>query len=700
MHRDLILQAKQLVEHITAQPAWALLVEALAAATILIGYGKPIARLVAWLRKRRATAIATSLRRKTHVASFTDSEIEEAVQRYIEPDTSNVDPADEDDLRDFAFVREPIFAVVGRALASPEKRHLLVLADSGMGKTTLLLNLVARELKKRDGRRNEIALVPLGRADAEEQIKAVTDQRNTILLLDAFDEDTHAIEDHRTRLQEIMVLAADFKAVILTSRTQFFTSESDVPTVTGVARVGPRRAGALGAYYFQRIYLLPFSESQINFYIKKITPWYRFARRRRARALVSRIPELTVRPMLLALLPDLLSREKEFREIWDLYKFMVKSWLTRESHWIDPEKLLRISKKVAVNIYLGRQSRHSERLSLQELAALLDETSSSIETWKLTGRSLLNRDSAGNFKFAHRSIMEFLFVLALVDGDDECGAVPWTDMMCSLFLSWGRSVESNRSNALERARVLLQGDGLSKTGIFPLVETYDPASRIDAQWARRASGQSAMARTRAGIPSMWRKWTSRVIERGSVIRVYEFSEGLVWECVDMRSCAEPHIFRIPRRDAVYHDGGGGEWTRPTLAEFCSLAQVLIAHDAFPLYEQDLYWLRDEDDQSVAMVRLRDIRKDPEALPTLRESAQLVAGNLRFESQKALDVYAVPKVAHKRFAHHEYPANTAALQVKVWRGNAQKRWVDDNNIRDGHLWHLTSDAASQMSMRIP
>lgn len=694
MHRDLILQGKQLVEHITAQPAWALLVEVLAAATILAAYGKPIAHLVAWLRKRRASAIAASLKRKTHVASFTDSEIEEAVQRYVEPDTSNVDPADEDDLRDFAFVREPIFAVVERALSSTEKRHLLVLADSGMGKTTLLLNLAARELKKRDGRHNEIALVPLGRADAEEQIKAVTDQRNTILLLDALDEDTHAIEDHRARLQKIMVLAADFKAVILTSRTQFFTSESDVPTVTGVTRVGPRRAGALGAYYFQRIYLLPFSEGQINSYIKKITPWYGFARRRRARELVLRIPELSVRPMLLALLPDLLSREKEFREIWDLYKFMVRSWLRRESAWIDSDKLLSISKQVAVNIYLGRQHRHSERLSLQELAELLNETSSNIETWKLTGRSLLNRDSAGNFKFAHRSIMEFLFVLALVDGDDECGKVPWTDMMCSLFLSWGRSAESDQSSALERARILLEGDEISNTGIFPLVETYEPASRIDSQWVRRASGQSAIARMRAGIPSIWRKWTSRIVEREGVLRVYEFSEGLVWQCVDMRLCPEPDIYRISRKEAMYHDVYGEEWTRPTLAEFCSLVQVLAAHGCFPLYEQDLYWLRDEDDRSVAMVRLRDTKRDIEAAPEMRGDARLVAGNVAFGPQEALDVYAVPKVAHQRFGQHPSPTGTAALQVIVWRGNAQEKWMKDNNAGD-NTWHLDKSSSQAL-----
>lgn len=688
---DLALQAKQLIERITAQPVWAFLVEASSAIALVVRIVKPVARSASWIRKRRATTIAASIKRKTHVVSFTDTEISEAVQRYIEQDTSNVDPADEEDVRNFAFVRESAFAVVERALTATDKIHLLVLADSGMGKTTLLLNFFARELKKADRKRREIALVPLGRADAEEQIKAVADKRDTILLLDAFDEDTRAIEDHKTRLQQLMVLSADFKVVVLTCRTQFFTSDSDVPTATGVARVGAKRAGAWGSHHFQRIYLLPFSQFQVESYIRKITPWYGIGQRRRARTLVSRIPELTVRPMLLGLLPDLLNREEEFQEIWGLYNFMVESWLKRESHWIQPEELLSVSKKVAVDVYLGRQARRSERLSIQDLAALLEQTSSSIETWKLTGRSLLNRDASGNYKFAHRSIMEFLFILALTEGNDQCGATQWTDMMCSLFLSWGRSTGSSHGGALQRAQHLLEGDGLSKTGIFPLVETYEPATRIEAQWVRRALGQSAKVRARAGIPSMWRKWTSRVIVRDDVVRLYEFSEGLVWQCIDMRRCAEPHIYRIQRKEAVYRDMHGGEWTRPTLAEFFSLAQVLIAHGEFQLYEQDLYWLKDEDDQSFAMVRLRDRTQEAEAAIEFREGARLVAGNVADVGlKKALDIYAVPKVKARTGGHRHYPVATAALQVVVWRGDAQGRWAVDVNsagARDPDAWRL-------------
>jgi len=88
-----------------------------------------------------------------------------------------------------------------------------------------------------------MALVPLGQGNAIEQIKAISNHRNTILLLDAFDEDTRAIEDAMSRMDEIMESASDFKAVVMTCRTQFFPTEDAVPRETGVKRVSARRAG-------------------------------------------------------------------------------------------------------------------------------------------------------------------------------------------------------------------------------------------------------------------------------------------------------------------------------------------------------------------------------------------------------------------------------------------------------------------------
>ncbi|MDE2252691.1 MAG: hypothetical protein KGL42_00230 [Betaproteobacteria bacterium] len=659
-------------------PLWLSLITVVGIFGVVSVLLKPIVSSIRWFRNKRSAQIAAELQAKTNVQSFTDDDITDAVEDYIVPDATNVDPANEDDLRTFAFVRENIFVALDRALSSPDKTHLMILADSGMGKTTLLLNFFARELDKRKSQRREVAIVPLGRPDADAQIKAIANKRSTILLLDALDEDTLAITDYKKRLHDVMELAADFKGVMVSCRTQFFENDQAVPTSTGIARVAQKRAGSPGVHHFHRIFLAPFSEGQVSLYIERAIPFYRFKARRRARALVTRIPELTVRPMLLALLPKLLVNEQQVSEMWDLYEFMVRSWLSRESHWIVPEELLSISERVAVEAYLGRQSRHSERLRPDEISSLLQETASPVDSWKLTARSLLNRDATGNFKFAHRSIMEFLFIRALVGGEEACAKVRWTDMMCTLFLSWGRSHSGSDPAGQKRAQYLLDDDRLFATGLFPLVDACEPASHIGVEWAQRALGMAERMRERVGIPAPWKKWTSRLIQREEVVRLYELSEGIIWQFVLTRDMQEKNIYREPVGAGRCIDCERQTWERPTLTEFRSLAETLLSHEAFLLDNDELYWLADADSKTYAMARFRDTAIENTAPPMFRNGASFLTGaplgpNGRF----SLDVYSRSKVISLP-PGAVGPIALVAINVATLRGDAQLEWVKDMN----------------------
>ena len=86
-----------------------------------------------------------------------------------------------------------------------------------------------------------------------------------------------------------------------------------------------------------------------------------------------------------------------------------------------------------MNLYVNRESRRAEHIPREELVHIAREWKIPLDDWKLTGRSLLNRDAVGNYKFAHRSIMEYLFVQKFIHGDKSCGSVGWTDQM-KLFL--------------------------------------------------------------------------------------------------------------------------------------------------------------------------------------------------------------------------------------------------------------------------
>jgi hypothetical protein len=72
----------------------------------------------------------------------------------------------------------------------------------------------------------------------------------------------------------------------------------------------------------------------------------------------------------------------------------------------------------------------AERIPYEELVPLAKTWNIPLDDWQLRGRALLNRDADGNYKFAHRSIMEYLFVKRVLDiVKNERPGVDWTDQM-------------------------------------------------------------------------------------------------------------------------------------------------------------------------------------------------------------------------------------------------------------------------------
>ena len=234
------------------------------------------------------------LARKLPDGSFNRESIKNAMRYFIRPRCSNIDPAQEVETRHaLSAVQEDLFQRVDRFVHQEEagRRHLLVLADSGMGKTTFLLNYFAyNEGKWRQ--KAPIVLVPLGRKNADQLIEQVEEKANKVICLDAFDEDVQAIEDHRGRIADLMELCADYRRVIITCRTQFFLKEEEIPVDTGIVRVEDRRAGEPSVYEFWKLYLSPFSDDDVAQFIKKRYPFWRYRLRKQARDAVQKIPLL------------------------------------------------------------------------------------------------------------------------------------------------------------------------------------------------------------------------------------------------------------------------------------------------------------------------------------------------------------------------------------------------------------------------
>lgn len=367
---------------------------------------------------------------------YQPAHIENAARYYVRPYSSSVDPAQEGEMRRVFVTKEDLFSAIDRYITDDTAhRHILLLADAGMGKSSFVLSYYARNQQMPKRKRHRLAVIPLGRPEAVEEIKRIDDQRHTVLFLDSFDEDTKAIQDYRARLRELMEASSRFKRVLITCRTQFFHKDDEIPQQTGIARVDPRKPGETGVYEFWKLYILPLDDEQVDKYLRRRYPIWASHKRKQARAAVNKVPLLSVRPMLLAYVPDLLETKDVAIDFpVQLYEQMVRKWIEREWHWFKDYDLLTFSKELAVDLYVQSAQRQAERISRDELGALLQAYPIPIDEWKITGRSLLNRDGSGNYKFAHRSIMEYLFVCSFLEGDARCRDIKWTDLMKQFLL--------------------------------------------------------------------------------------------------------------------------------------------------------------------------------------------------------------------------------------------------------------------------
>jgi len=145
---------------------------------------KIVTMIMEFQRLRAAEKVRQRLVATASTASFSRDEVKAALRNYVVPECAQSDPSNHTDLRYVADIREDVMQAVDRFIAHGEQyRHLLMLADSGMGKTTFCLNYYMRL----SNRKVASAVVPLGRPDAIAHIRRIEVKSDCVLLLDALD---------------------------------------------------------------------------------------------------------------------------------------------------------------------------------------------------------------------------------------------------------------------------------------------------------------------------------------------------------------------------------------------------------------------------------------------------------------------------------------------------------------------------------
>lgn len=346
---------------------------------------------------------------------------EESQRQYIETQFLSTPPHefDEPNKATTATTREPMDKFCDRIFKenNPNERVYMVLAGSGMGKTTFMVNVFCRYVKQnmtRKGMNFDIRLLRLDDEKVLDDIKRISEDgsikpEKTILLLDALDENRYASGNFVEFKQKLEDAMEPFGLVMITCRDQFFDNEKSIPTST--SWVSATKDKNLISY--NKIYISPFSDEDIKKYLA--LKYKNKRKRKQASQIAEKCKDLMARPLLLSYMDDLLDGNFEFKTIYEIYSVLIDKWLQREVNKIQSEEaraeqkkmLYHFSVRIARTIYENWKDTKSMLLSPEQMEDFMTRFNYSKVPYELKRRSLINRNVSGYYKFAHKSFLEF-----------------------------------------------------------------------------------------------------------------------------------------------------------------------------------------------------------------------------------------------------------------------------------------------------
>ncbi len=361
---------------------------------------------------------------------------EELAKFYIEPQCQHANPANEDEDEPASIVTSPVFNTINRflngdfAVRDDGRNVLYILADAGMGKTSLLMMLKLSHLTSFWPKNYDCVLLKLGKGSIHE-INNIKNKQDTVLLLDALDEDGEAFGAVKERLLNIIGKVHNFRRVIITCRTQFFPNDEIDP----YKRIGKIK---IGGFVCPMFFLSLFDSTQVNEYLNKRFSDDEFIAR--AKNIILSMGSLQFRPLLLAHIDGFMESSRSEWNEYTVFETLTDTWLMREE-----VKLKSLNKKVThvelLNACIsianlmnekGIRSIHEEQIEKLRENNLPDITR--ISQIDLSGRSLLNKNSDNEFRFSHYSIQEFLLARGIISNKiTKQGSVKFTDKIYSFL---------------------------------------------------------------------------------------------------------------------------------------------------------------------------------------------------------------------------------------------------------------------------
>lgn len=378
--------------------------------TIAGGVFATVRWIIPWFIQRRKES---RLSRCLH-PFYTASEIKSHTKYYIPTQCQSKSPSESSEINRDTEPREPLIPYFLRIFEKDKDDYVfMVLADSGMGKTTFMINLYDT-YRRRWAKKYKIRLLPFN-AGIDEELDKIPEElrKETILLLDGLDEDPQAIEQPNERIATLLKKVSHFQTVVITCRTQFFAKEEDIPSALPFSSLSAARAP-------RRIvtrYISPLQQDEIKVFLRK--KFGRFSLRyRNCLQFIEQYKELVARPMILSYIDYLVEKAPNYQYSYQVYAQIIQRWLERERNIRNkgPQfatNLYNFSRFFALELY-----QHSEHLAITDLSVLQKmstEHQVELDLFDMQAHSLLTRGAHNNYKFSHKSLLEYFLALELFE---------------------------------------------------------------------------------------------------------------------------------------------------------------------------------------------------------------------------------------------------------------------------------------------
>ena len=303
---------------------------------------------------------------------------------------------------------------INKVIINGKKQYHFVLGESGTGKSSFLINLCYRYDSKMFRHNYNIKYMSLKFSDVIDKIDKIDNKKQTILLLDAFDEAKKANHDANIFLKEIEESTINFAKIIITSRNNFFDNDESLPQNIHITRTLKLETEKYNIFYIDSLSIL-----NIIFYIIRKYRLF-FWRTLKAFDMIRKCGNIVCRPLVIGYIDLLIQDTKRYKTMYDIYEGIIENWIKRESYYVASQiksetsgsiyrQIYSLINKVTIFMYENFPKQNDYYIKISELY-MMDFSGFLIKTNGKRGRSLFDRIDERLY-FSHKSIFEYLLAI-------------------------------------------------------------------------------------------------------------------------------------------------------------------------------------------------------------------------------------------------------------------------------------------------